>query len=122
MMTTIIRRLPAPVAFCLVVFLCSWWAIYASFVAIAHHSWGTMNRSQEVFVGIGVELELKDQNVTIRQVVPNAPASKAGLSSGLIIQKIDGTPTDGKLLKDCADRIRGPRGSKVRLCFIARRG
>lgn len=118
MINTIFRKLPAPAEFCLVVFACSWWAIYASFVAIANHSWSTTNRPQEVFIGIGVELDMKDQKVIVRQVVPNTPASKAGLSGGSIIQKIDGTPTDGKSLKDCADRMRGPAGSKVKLELV----
>jgi membrane protease YdiL (CAAX protease family) len=120
MITTIIRKLPAPVEFCLVVFVCSWWAIYASFVAIANHSWSIPNRSQEVFTGIGVELDMRDQKVIIRQVVPNAPASEAGLSGGLVIQKIDGTTTDGKSLKDCADMMRGPADSKVKLELVDR--
>lgn len=115
MIKTIIRRLPPPAEFCLVVFVCFWWAIYASIVAIANHSWSTTSRAQKVFTGIGVELGAKDQKVIIRQVVPNAPAAKAGLSGGLVILKIDGTTTDGKSLKDCSELMRGPAGSKVKL-------
>jgi hypothetical protein len=59
MITTIIRKLPAPAEFCLIVVVCSWWAIYASFLAIANHSWSTTNRPQEVFTGVGVELDMK---------------------------------------------------------------
>src|SRR5882724_2986633 len=118
MISTIIRKLPAPVEFCLVVFVCFWWAIYASIVAIANHSWSTTSRAQAVFTGIGVELDAKDQKVIIRQVVPNAPAAKAGLSGGLVIQRIDGTTTDGKSLKDCGDMMRGPAGSKVALELV----
>jgi hypothetical protein len=89
-------------------------------VAIANHSWSTTSRPQEVFTGVGVELDMKSQKVIIRQVVPNAPASRAGLSGGLVIQKIDGTPTDGKSLEDCADLMRGPAGSKVKLELVDR--
>ena len=118
MIKTFVRKLPAPAEFCLVVFLCSWWAIYASIVAIANHSWSTTSPPQAVLTGIGVELNEKDHKIFIRQVLPNAPASKAGLSRGLVIQKIDGTTTDGKSLKDCADMIRGPAGSKVNLELV----
>lgn len=118
MITSIIRKLPRSTEFCLVVFVCSWWAIYASIAAIANHSWGTNSRPQEVFTGIGVELDSKDGKVIIRQVVPNAPAFKAGLSGGLVIQKIDGTTTDGKSLKDCGDMMRGPAGSQVKLELV----
>ena len=118
MIKTIFRKLPAPVEFCLVVFVCSWWAIYASIAAIANHSWGAISRPQEVFTGIGVELEAKDQKIIIRQVVPGAPAAKAGLSGGLVIQKIDGAATDGKSMKECADLMRGPAGNKVKLELV----
>jgi membrane protease YdiL (CAAX protease family) len=118
MITTIIRKLPAPAEFCLVVLVCFWWAIYGSFVAIAKSSWSTAGQAQEHYTGIGVELGAKDNKVIILQVVPNTPASKAGLSDGLGVQKIDGTTTDGKLLKDCGDMVRGPAGSKVKLELV----
>ena len=118
MIKTIIRKLPALVEFCLVVFVCSGWAIYASIVAIAHHSWSMNSRPQDVFTGIGVELEVKDQKIIIRQVVPGAPAAKAGLSGGLVIQRIDGVATADKSMKECADLMRGPSGSKVKLELV----
>jgi membrane protease YdiL (CAAX protease family) len=118
MITAIIRKLPPLAEFCLVILVCSWWAIYASVVAIAKHSWSATGRPQDVFTGIGVELGEKDHEIIIRQVVPNGPASKAGLSGGLVILKIDGTTTDGKSPKDCADMMRGPAGSKVKLELV----
>src|ERR1019366_5204954 len=112
MITTIIRKLPAPAEFCLVLIVCFWWAIYASIVTIANRSSSTPSQVQQPFTGIGIELDTKDDKVIIMQVVPDAPAAKAGLSSGLVIQKIDGVTTDGKPLKDCGDMVRGPAGSR----------
>jgi membrane protease YdiL (CAAX protease family) len=114
----VIRKLPAPVEFCLVLFVCFWWAIYASIVAISNHSKSTTSLVQQPFTGIGVELGAKDDKVIIMQVVANTPASKAGLSYGLVIQKIDGATTDGKSLKDCGDMVRGPAGSNVKLELV----
>jgi len=118
MITTFIRKLPAPVEFCLVVFVCFWWAIYASIVAIANHSRSTPSQAQQPFTGIGVALGAKGNKVIIKQVAPNTPASQAGLSYGLVIQRIDGTTTDGKPLKECVDMVRGPAGTKVRLELV----
>ncbi|MGZ5543525.1 MAG: CPBP family glutamic-type intramembrane protease [Limisphaerales bacterium] len=118
MIKSIIRKLSAPAEFCLILIVCFWWAIYASVVAIANHSWSTTSPPQQALTGIGVELQAKDHKVIIRQVLPNGPASKARLSSGLVIQQIDGTITDGKSLKDCADLIRGAAGSKVKLELV----
>jgi membrane protease YdiL (CAAX protease family) len=113
MITAIIRKLPAPAEFCLVVLVCFWWAIYLSFVSLASHSQNTASQAQEHYAGIGIELREKDNRVIIVQALPNSPAAKAGLGSGLVIQKIDGISTDGKSLQQCADLGRGPAGSKV---------
>jgi membrane protease YdiL (CAAX protease family) len=114
MITSIIRKLPPPAEFCLVVLVCFWWAIYASIVAIAHHPWSTTSQAPEHFTGIGIELGEKDHKVIIVRALPNTPASGAGLAYGLVIQKIDGTSTDCKSLQQCADLGRGPAGSKVK--------
>jgi hypothetical protein len=113
LITTLIRKLPKPAEFCLVVFVCSWWAIYASIISIANQSWNTTSRVQEPFTGIGIELGERDHKVIIAQVVPGAPAAKAGLSRNLVIQKINDTNTDGKSPMDCASMVRGPAGSVV---------
>jgi membrane protease YdiL (CAAX protease family) len=113
MLAAIIRKLPAPAEFCLVVFVCSWWMIYASVTAIANRSWTMTSPAPAHFTGVGVELGEKDHKVIIAQALPNTPAAKAGLSHGLVIQKIDDKPTDGKSLEDCGNLVRGPAGSKV---------
>ena len=68
--------------------------------------------------GIGVALTVRDDTLKIMKVLPNTPASKAGLSVGLIVQKIDGTPTDGNHLKDWVDKLRGKAGTKVKLELV----
>jgi membrane protease YdiL (CAAX protease family) len=118
MIATIIRKLPAPAEFCLVMFVCFWWAIYGSIAHIVNHSRSTTNPAQQPYTGIGVALGTKDNKVIIIHVVPNAPAAKAGLSYGLVIQKIDGTTTDGKSLTDCAGMLGGPADSKVKLDLV----
>jgi carboxyl-terminal processing protease len=52
------------------------------------------------------------------KVLPHTPASKAGLVPGLVVRKIDGTTTDGKLLKECVDMVRGAVGTKVKLELV----
>ena len=53
-------------------------------------------------VGIGVALERDKQTGAIRitQVLPNSPAAQAGLTAGVIIQKIDGVSITGKAPKN----------------------
>lgn len=75
-------------------------------------------RAEEHLVGIGIQASVQHHGLTVIHVIPNSPASKAGLSEGLLIQKIDGTSTAGKPLKECVDLIRGRFGTKVKLELV----
>ncbi len=68
-------------------------------------------------VGIGVKLEMDSESraLQITRIIPNSPASQAGLASGLIVLRIDGVSTAGKSQTLCANLIRGKAGTKVRL-------
>ena len=68
--------------------------------------------------GIGVQLAVHEHQLTITYVFPDRPASKAGLVSGLVIHKIDGTETTGKNPKQCRDMIHGRVGTRVKLELI----
>ena len=74
--------------------------------------------AQEHFAGTGLELAVKHDLLTIIHVMTNTPASKAGLSPGLVVQTIDGVPTRDKPLKDCVEMIRGDAGTKVSLTLV----
>jgi carboxyl-terminal processing protease len=68
-------------------------------------------------VGIGTALELDQptQSIRITKVFGDSPAGKAGLTSGMIIQRINDTATQGKSLAECMTLLRGGVGTKVRL-------
>ena len=70
--------------------------------------------------GIGASLGVdKDtQLLQITKVFPKTPAFNAGLTNGLLIQKINDQFTIGKTPDACAQLIRGPVGSKVSLQII----
>lgn len=70
---------------------------------------------EAVGVGVGLALDSTNHAVRITQVVSNSPAAQAGLSTGLIVKKIDGTLVAGKDLLECVGLIRGTAGTKVRL-------
>lgn len=76
------------------------------------------SHAQEPVTGVGVAIGVKDHMITILKVLPNTPASKAGLSAGLVVQKIDGTATKGVLLKSCVEMLRGAVGTKVKLELV----
>jgi serine-type D-Ala-D-Ala carboxypeptidase/endopeptidase len=68
-------------------------------------------------VGIGIALEMVEAEglPRITKVFAESPAGRAGLTAGMLIQKIDGASMKGKSLEDCVGRLGGAIDSKVRL-------
>jgi hypothetical protein len=67
------------------------------------------------FAGVGAAISIKEERITIVDVLPNTPASNAGLVPGLVIRKIDGMTTNGMKIEACTGLLRGSVGSKVKL-------
>ena len=71
------------------------------------------------FAGLGIEVS-RDKSSGIKVVAPiyGTPAYLAGIKSGDLIVKIDGTPVSGLSLDGAIKRMRGKAGSAVRLSII----
>lgn len=67
------------------------------------------------FEGIGAQLGLKDRRIVIIAPLKDSPAKKAGVKAGDIILKVDGQSTKDWSLPYAVSKIRGPKGSKVKL-------
>ena len=82
-------------------------------------SWKEPRPAHEI-VGIGAALKWDSDYAApqIAEVLPNSPALQAGLSPGLIIQRIDDVSTTAMGLSGCVKLIRGPVGTKVRLDLL----
>ncbi|MBI2843642.1 MAG: S41 family peptidase [Armatimonadetes bacterium] len=71
------------------------------------------------FVGIGAKLDVnKQQQVYIKEPLPNTPAEKAGVKAGDIIIKVDEKPIAGLEIDEVVERIRGHKGTKVKLSLL----
>jgi carboxyl-terminal processing protease len=75
----------------------------------------TKDDLQGKFEGIGAQLGLKDNRIVIIAPLKNSPAEKAGLLAGDFINKVDGQPTSNMTLNEVVSKIRGKKGTKVRL-------
>lgn len=73
---------------------------------------------QPTIVGIGIQLTIKDNALEVMDVLPDSPAARAGLHSGMTIQQINGTNITGIPLAELVAMARGPVGSKVKLEVI----
>lgn len=65
------------------------------------------------FEGIGAEIGIKNEKLTIISPLKGTPAEQSGLRSGDVVFTIDEEPTFGMSLLDAVVKIRGPKGEKV---------
>jgi hypothetical protein len=69
-------------------------------------------------VGIIFDRNLTTHQIEITRVLSKSPAAKAGLTGGVILNKIDNNPVDGIKTRGIAKMLLGPIGSIVKLELI----
>ncbi|WP_333887724.1 S41 family peptidase [Clostridium sp.] len=67
------------------------------------------------YYGIGIQVMAKENNIVVVDVFDNSPAKQQGITSGDIIQKVDGTAVTGKNLDKAVSLIKGKENTKVTL-------
>src|SRR5699024_5031729 len=67
------------------------------------------------FQGIGTEVSMVEEKVTIIAPIKDSPAEKAGLKPNDQILEVDGEDIKGLDLNEAVEKIRGEKGSKVTL-------
>ncbi|MEK7193519.1 MAG: S41 family peptidase [Patescibacteria group bacterium] len=70
------------------------------------------------FGGIGAEIGIRNEILTVVSPLKNTPAIRAGLMAGDLILKIDGDITDGLGVEEAVNLIRGPEGSTITLLVL----
>lgn len=73
------------------------------------------------FEGIGAQVIMQNNRVTILAPIKGSPAEKAGLRVNDQILAVNGEPLEGLSLTEAVAKIRGPKGSKAEL-LVARPG
>lgn len=67
------------------------------------------------FDGVGLYLLQKDGDCLVVKAIKDAPADRAGVKKGDIIIKVDDMETHGRLLDEVVSKIKGKKGSRVKL-------
>jgi len=70
------------------------------------------------FEGIGAEIGMKNDIITIIAPLPDMPAEKAGLKAGDQIYAIDSKSTAGLSVDEAVNKIRGPKSTEVTLTIF----
>lgn len=68
--------------------------------------------------GIGIEIGIKNNKLTVIAPIKDTPAAKAGLRAGDIIVSIDGQDTSELTVDEAVTKIRGTKGTDVKLGII----
>lgn len=70
------------------------------------------------FGGLGIQIAIKDDMLTVIAPIDDTPAFRAGIEAGDKIIKIDGTPTKDMLLMEAVKLLRGPKGTQVTITIM----
>jgi carboxyl-terminal processing protease len=74
--------------------------------------------TQGNFGGVGIQVAVKDRQLTVVTPIAGTPADRAGLQPGDRLAKIDGAPVQEMTLMEAVKRLRGPAGSTVTLTIL----
>jgi carboxyl-terminal processing protease len=70
------------------------------------------------FEGIGMEIAIKNEVLTVVSPLKNTPAARSGIKAGDQVIKINGESTKGLDVSEAVAKIRGPKGTKVTLTIL----
>ena len=70
------------------------------------------------FEGIGAELGEKGKQIVVVSPIDGSPAKKAGIKPGDAIVAVNGQSTSGWTINQAVEKIRGPKGTEVKLGIL----
>ena len=70
------------------------------------------------FSGVGIDTGMEDGLVRVVSPIEDSPAYKAGLKTGDLVFEIDGKNVKGMTLSEAINKIRGPKGTTVKLSVL----
>jgi carboxyl-terminal processing protease len=70
------------------------------------------------FGGIGIQIGIKDNLLTVIAPIEDTPAYRAGIKAGDKIVKIDDQSTRDMALHEAVDKMRGPKGTTVKITVM----
>lgn len=87
------------------------YSVYLSSEGLRRLEIGTIGE----FEGVGIEVTVRDGNLTVISPIEGSPAEEAGVRTGDVIVSIDGRGTEKTNIAEALDMIRGREGTSVEL-------
>jgi carboxyl-terminal processing protease len=70
------------------------------------------------FQGVGIQISIKNQQLMVIAPIEDTPADRAGIAAGDKILKINDEWTKDLSIEEAVDKMRGPKGTTVRLLLF----
>lgn len=70
------------------------------------------------YYGVGMTVQQRGGRIVVIEPFAGSPAFRAGIRPGDIVDRVEGESTVGMTTSDVADRLKGPRGTPVRVVFL----
>jgi carboxyl-terminal processing protease len=77
-------------------------------------------RQQSSFYGLGILVGTRNGLLTVISPIDGTPASRQGIRAGDVINTIEDEPTETMTLDEAVQRLKGPKGTQVRITIVRR--
>ena len=75
-------------------------------------------RQKGSYYGLGITVQSVDGNITVVSPFEGTPAHRLGIRAGDVISKIEGEDARGMSIDDAVKRLKGPKGTPVRITVV----
>jgi carboxyl-terminal processing protease len=75
-------------------------------------------RQKGQYYGLGITVQSIDGNITVVAPFEGTPAHRLGIRAGDVISRIEGEDARGMSIDDAVKRLRGPKGTPVRITIV----
>jgi carboxyl-terminal processing protease len=75
-------------------------------------------QTEGAYSGVGIQIEVKENNIIVLSTFEGSPARKAGVLPGDIIEKVNGTDVSGKEYEKAVSMMKGKEGTEVNITVL----
>ncbi|MFL0269025.1 S41 family peptidase [Candidatus Clostridium radicumherbarum] len=76
------------------------------------------SQTEGSYSGVGIQIEVKDNNIVVLSTFEGSPAKKAGVLPGDIIEKVNDTDVNGKEYDKAVTMMKGAKGTDVSITVL----
>jgi carboxyl-terminal processing protease len=81
---------------------------------------GMREKQQVSFYGLGILVGVRNGQLTVISPLEGTPAARLGIQAGDVISTIEGEATETMTLDEAVGKLKGPKGSQVKISIVRR--